>query len=643
MNLLRSDFLKDAIVLIILTIIIASFLAFVTGEIVEAYFNDSLTSILGDYGEYDFALIVDAEVKDEAYQQAQKIIEREFNDAQLYQSMELAGKANFFLKLGEEDFTASNLADANGYFREISGYNSLSLIAEPRISVDNVTEQGANILKEEIASWQGVDFSFFRANKLEIILTDFKYQRELEQKVESLLTEYELLTINTGDLAKDFEYDPYLIQEEVLLQHSEIIELTPEDDAFQQLAQNLSVLSEFIAEYDLNEEDRLISETLDDVNAFMSRLDYEADFFASLVKIEGQLKDLEQGMNLTQEGLLELKQVTTQVDSFLDTLIINLEQLDFLFELEAILSSFGYRDSNLIDYITEYNNFMNRLLEWQANIQEVKGLLAEVETVSEVETAQLRQLNTALIEAKDIFIHLEGWDFTQEIEKLVYIEEVLATISDEEAVSAFKQLDQYIKNFYGSGDELLFLLPAGSDEEDFIVDFKTAYGIDKAQINYNISNWGLITPDLRGEIYRILTEVRVLLIIIVVLIITALSLIFDQSLIINFLKLIAINQEKSVLLALLYSMLIGAVIFSSSIYLIGLDLYYLPNYIIPLPGLLLGLIIYSKAEKLNEVKISEFKAGLALGFSYCEILQQIVIPAAKPGLLYMINQRRSYF
>ena len=643
MNLLISDFLKDAIVLIILTIIIASLLAFVTGEIVEAYFSDSLTSILGDYGEHDFALIVDAEVKDEAYQQAQKIIEREFSDAKLYRSIELAGKANFFLKLGADDFTASNLANANGYFREISGYNSLSLIAEPRVSVDNVTEQGANILKEKVANWQEVDFAFVRANKLEIILTDFKYQRELEQKLEELLTDYELLTINAGDLGEDFDYELRLIQEEVLLQHSEIIELTPEDDAFQQLAQNLSVLSEFIAEYDLDEEDRLISETLDDVNAFMSRLDYESDFFASLAKIEGQLKDLEQGIDLTQEGLLELKQITTQVDSFLDTLIINLEQLDFLFELKAILSSFGYRDSNLVNYITEYNNFMDRLLEWQASIQEVKGLLAEVETVTEVETAQLSQLNTALIEAKDVFVHLEEWDFTQEIEKLVYIEEVLATISDEEAVSAFKQLDQYIKNFYGSGDELLFLLPTGSDEGDFIADFKTAYGIDKAQINYHISNWGLITPDLRGEIYRILTEVRVLLIIIVVLIITALSLIFDQSLIINFLKLIAIDQERSVLLALLYSMLIGAIIFSSSIYLIGLDLYYLPNYIIPLPGLLLGLIIYSKAEKLNEVKISEFKAGLALGFSYCEILQQIVIPAAKPGLLYMINQRRSYF
>ena len=643
MHLLISDFLKDAIILLLLTVIIASLLAFVTGEVVEAYFNDTLTSLLGDYGEYDFALIVDAESKDKAYQEAKEIIEREFPGAKLYESIEMVGKVNFFLKLAPEDFTASKLASANSQFRDITGYNSLSLIAEPRVSVDNLTNQGAVILKDKIADWPEVDFSFVRGNNLEIILADFNYKRELEEKLELLLSEYELLTIKTTNLADDFNYEPRLLKEEVLAEQAEIIELTPEDDEFKELAQNLTILTEFIGEYNLDKEDKLISESLDGLNAFMSRIDYDAGFFNALTKVESQLEDIEEGVEITQSSLAELKQITSQVDGFLATLIINLEQLEFLFELEKILTSFGYDNSNLVNYIEEYNQFLTRLVEWQENIEEVKGLLAEVETATEFESEELSQLNQGLTEAKDLFAYLEGWDFSQEIEKLVYIEEVLAKISDEEAVSAFQQLDQYVKNFYGTGDELLFLVPAGVDETDFIAGFKTAYGIDEVKLNYHSSSWGLITPNLRGEIYRILREVRVLLIIIVVLIVTALSLIFDQSLIINFLKLLGKKQEKTSYLALFYSLFSGAVTFTFSLYLTGIELYYLPNYLIPVPGILLGLLIYNKAEKLNEVKITEFKAGVALGFSYCEILRQIVIPAAKPGLLYILNQRRSYF
>ncbi len=643
MYLIISDFLKDVVVLLILTVIIATLLAFVTGEVVEAYFDDSLTSLLGDYGEYDFALIVDAEVKDEAYKQAKEIIEQEFPGAKIYENIEVIGKVNFFLKLAPEDFTASNLASANSHFRDITGYNSLSLIAEPRVSVDNLTEQGAMILKDEIGDWSEVDFSFVRGNQLEIILNDFNDKRELEEKLTDLLAEYELLTIDTSNLADDFDYDPRLIREEVLADYAEITELTPEDDEFRELAQNLTLLTEFIGEYNLDEEDKLISESLDGLNSFMARLDYEAGFFSGLTKVESQLENIEEGAEITQENLQELKAITSQVDGFLSTLIANLEQLEFLFELEKILSSFGQRNSNLVEYIEEYNQFLTRLLKWQEDIQEVEILLAEFESATEFETEQLNELNEGLKEAKGLFAYLEDWDFTEEIEKLVYIEEVLAKISDEEAVSAFKQLDQYVKSYYGTGDELLFLVPANTEITDFITEFKTAYEINEVELNYNSSSWGLITPNLRGEIYRILKEVRVILIVIVILIVTALSLIFDQSLIINFLKLITNKPEKISCLALFYSIVIGAVTFGFSLYLTGIDFYYLPNYAIPLPGALLGLLIYRKAEKLNEVKITEFKAGVALGFSHCEILRQIVIPAAKPGLLYILNQRRSYF
>ena len=49
------------------------------------------------------------------------------------------------------------------------------------------------------------------------------------------------------------------------------------------------------------------------------------------------------------------------------------------------------------------------------------------------------------------------------------------------------------------------------------------------------------------------------------------------------------------------------------------------------------------AGMLNPVSREEWEAGKALGLSPAEIMQEIIIPAAKPGLLYLLNYPKMIF
>ena len=107
----------------------------------------------------------------------------------------------------------------------------------------------------------------------------------------------------------------------------------------------------------------------------------------------------------------------------------------------------------------------------------------------------------------------------------------------------------------------------------------------------------------------------------------------DQTLIISVIKM---NGKKG----FIYSFLIGSIIFSSIYYLSQISFPYLNLKIIFLIGGILGIVVGLFSNMLNPVSKEEWEAGKALGFSAGEIMQEIIIPSGKPGLLYLLNYPR---
>ena len=60
-------------------------------------------------------------------------------------------------------------------------------------------------------------------------------------------------------------------------------------------------------------------------------------------------------------------------------------------------------------------------------------------------------------------------------------------------------------------------------------------------------------------------------------------------------------------------------------------------------GGLLGLLIAAFSDKFSPVDIHEAMAGQALGLPHVQIMREIVIPAGRPGLMYLLNRRHQRF
>ena len=69
----------------------------------------------------------------------------------------------------------------------------------------------------------------------------------------------------------------------------------------------------------------------------------------------------------------------------------------------------------------------------------------------------------------------------------------------------------------------------------------------------------------------------------------------------------------------------------------------MPFVVIPIIGAVLGIVVTIYAERISPVSESEIMAGESLGMSDSEILEEIVIPGARPGLLLFLNRRTLRF
>ena len=312
----------------------------------------------------------------------------------------------------------------------------------------------------------------------------------------------------------------------------------------------------------------------------------------------------------------------------------------------------------IIDYINRYNPLLTEIKGWQQRVEEFNALLANFDSPADGFSSELTTLREedlidrikkierpaateelALLEEE--LAKLSRIDFAGITTELEYIKQSLPKLKDEEITASIDLLDHYLAGQAIPGAEISLLLGrAGLNIEEVKAEIRA---LIPKQISFYESQMGVIVPNLRSQIYQILSEVKIILTVLTAFICTALSLLFDHGLIIASLQEINERQSWYTHPALYYSLGIGILTLSSIFYLTDLKSPYLPWWGSPLVGAILGLIIYKEAAVINDFAESEFKAGEAFGFNYGEIMRQIIIPKAKPGLLKLLNQPKTYF
>lgn len=192
---LPGTFYRDILLVFLVTVLLSSLLSYGAGGAADYYFGETISSFIGDFGEYDLIITLNEDPEGRGEKELQAIVEREFPDGRLKKGIPLASQENYFLSLPEEKKTRKVFMEISDYFSEVPGYAGTSIITEPRLSLRGVPPAVRSFLEEELVKVEGVSLSYPIATGMDLLLTSTREAPEITRRVEEMLKEYQILEI----------------------------------------------------------------------------------------------------------------------------------------------------------------------------------------------------------------------------------------------------------------------------------------------------------------------------------------------------------------------------------------------------------------------------------------------------------------
>lgn len=402
-------------------------------------------------------------------------------------------------------------------------------------------------------------------------------------------------------------------------------------------------------------------------------LDYLARTFARVQVLENRFSKTLDGLQNAQIllGSPLLQSAAGQSGGIADKISLLEDQLGIVHD------SLRGRVQALDDFINRFNPLVATLLSWRNKANSFAEQVNNFGAVFTPGSANQRQL-MELIQATDqvlsnltgfdpkqvksgleiISDHLFGTDrvdLTALITQVEKFRDALPQLLDEEIGNSVNLIDKYVGGESVSGERLQIFINAGIDRRLINAAIRDTLNSSRTAI-YSLPV-GTIQPDIRGELFKILAEVRSIIAALIVMILWTLIFILDHSLIISMLKMMDFSilpkkrrwghpwfdwvyQKAATFLspANLYAMAVGGIWLGICFGLAGAKIPYLNYWEIGIAGSLLGVLMASLAVKINPISKDEVMAGLSLGLQFKTIMREIVIPAGRPGMLQFLNR-----
>ncbi|NLW45759.1 MAG: hypothetical protein GXY86_00235 [Firmicutes bacterium] len=402
-------------------------------------------------------------------------------------------------------------------------------------------------------------------------------------------------------------------------------------------------------------------------------LDYLARTFARVQVLENRFSKTLDGLQNAQIllGSPLLQSAAGQSGGIADKISLLEDQLGIVHD------SLRGRVQTLDDFINRFNPLVATLLTWRNKANSFAAQVNNFGTIFTPGSANQRQL-VEMIQATDqvlstltgfnpkqvksglkmISDHLFGSDRVDLTALIVQVEkfrDALPQLLDEEIGNSVNLIDKYVDGESTPGERLQIFINAEIDKDLINAAIRDTINSSRSTI-YSLPV-GTIQPDIRGELFKILAEVRSTIAALVVMILWVLIFILDQSLIISMLKMMDQTllpkrrrwkhpwidwgyrkAVKALNLANLYATAVGGVWLGICFALAGAKIPYLNYWKVGVFGGLLGALMSSLAVKINPISKDEVMAGLSLGLPYKTIMREIVIPAGRPGVLQFLNR-----
>lgn len=328
---------------------------------------------------------------------------------------------------------------------------------------------------------------------------------------------------------------------------------------------------------------------------------------------------------------------------------------DFLNRFNPLVATLLSWRNKAREFAKQINHFGASFAPGSTNYQNLMGFIrATDETLGNITGFNLPAMKAGFEIISDR-LGTGKIDLTALIAEVQRVRDSLPRLLDEEIGHAVNLMDRYVGGGTNPGESVQIFTDASIDRE--LAGARIRDVMKNSQAGIFSLPVGAIQPDIRGELYKILREVRSTIAALVVLILWILTFILDQSLIISMLKLMdfsllpkkcdwgrpGLNWGYRMLLRLLhpanlYAVVVSGLFLGLAFPLAGARIPYLSNWTVGILGGLLGIIISIAAERVNPINKDEVLAGLSLGLPFKTIMREIVVPAGRPGLLQFLNR-----
>ena len=390
------------------------------------------------------------------------------------------------------------------------------------------------------------------------------------------------------------------------------------------------------------------------------------NYNASLTAMESTLSSMEKAGGSLQSAANGLANINTaalsaQVDSSSRAMsgFINSMQV-----LKLVNADVGPAIENVTSAQSGLNTLkagLSALGTISADARKAKSALDEIVANGQTTVGALRSFDVEgtrqnLNNANNRLSQLNQMDIALVTGQLQYLAASVPNLKDEDISRSVKLLDKFIAGQVIPGERIQILTTSETTVD--AVQPAIYQEVGHSNISIYSTGLGVIEPNPRGELAQVLKEVKSVLAGMTAMIVTILFLVLDHTAVMTAFRRKNRTGKQSVkgwrtwgkrvathfwAPERRYGMGVGALLLTSIFLLSGGGIPYVPWLAVPVIGALLGWIVAGYAEKISPISSEEVMAGESLGLSFDEIMRELVIPSARPGLLQQLNQRKLKF
>jgi len=192
---ISNSFNRDVVMLIIISVAIGTLLAGSGAMAANSYFSETISTLVGEYGEFDILINVREEMKEDGRTQIEKIIGQVFPGAKLKEGPTLTGLTSFFVGLPAEYKTKETYEALNNTFGSVPGRSGISIMTEPRVTIRGVPEGARGLVIQEVMPLDGVLFAFRDGGSVTVIVSSLDKSTLVTDEITKLLKQYQLIEI----------------------------------------------------------------------------------------------------------------------------------------------------------------------------------------------------------------------------------------------------------------------------------------------------------------------------------------------------------------------------------------------------------------------------------------------------------------